>query len=100
MADFSVNPQALKAKRDQLFEQNQQLMTKRNDLEARNNAMNGMWEGDARTAFDNAVRQDLAKIDEFINLIKLYCQSLDEIISKYVDAEQRNTDTATQRTYH
>ena len=52
------------------------------------------------TAFDNAVRQDLAKIDEFINLIKLYCQALDEIITKYVDSEQRNLDVATQRTYH
>ncbi len=99
MAEFSVNPQALKSKREQLSAQNEQLKARRNELEATNNSLSSMWEGDARNAFEQAVRTDLAKIDEFIQLIQQYCMALDDIISKYVEAEARNTDTATTRTY-
>ena len=93
MAEFSVNPQVLKSKREQLSAQNEQLKAKKND------SLSGMWEGDARNAFEQAVRTDLAKIEEFIQLIQQYCVALDEIVSKYVEAESRNTDTATTRTY-
>ena len=99
MAEFSVNPQALAAKKEQLQNLNEQLKAKRSELEATNNNLSGMWEGDARNAFEQAVRTDLAKIDEFIRLIQQYCTALEEIVSKYVAAETRNTDTAVTRTY-
>jgi WXG100 family type VII secretion target len=99
MAEFSVNPQALAAKKEQLQNLNEQLKAKRSELEAANNNLSGMWEGDARNAFEQAVRTDLAKIDEFIRLIQQYCTAMEEIVSKYVAAETRNTDTAVTRTY-
>jgi WXG100 family type VII secretion target len=99
MAEFSVNPQALASKKEQLQNLNEQLKAKRSELEAANNNLSGMWEGEARTAFEQAIRTDLSKIDEFIRLIQQYCTALDEIISKYVSAETRNTDTAVTRTY-
>lgn len=99
MAEFSVNPTALKNKKQELEARNEQLKAKRSELEAANNNLKSMWEGDARNAFDQAVRTDLAKIDEFIRLIQQYCTALDDIINKYVTAENRNTNTASTRTY-
>ena len=99
MAEFMVNFPALKSKREQLQSLNDQLKTKRNELETVNGNLRTMWEGDSQVAFDNAVKTDIIKIDEFITLINDYCRAIDEIITGYMRAEQQNLDTATTRTY-
>lgn len=99
MAEFMVNPEQLRHKMEELQAQNEQLKAKKGELQAVDAQLATMWEGDAQKAFDNAVKQDLAKIDEFIALINEYCRALSEIIAKYADAENRNIDTATTRTY-
>ncbi len=99
MAEFMVNFQGLNSKVEQLNAQNELLKAKRQALETTATGMSSMWEGDAQQAFTNAVRTDVAKIQEFENAITQYCSNLSQIISDYQTAEQRNAETAKNRTY-
>lgn len=99
MAEFKVNIPALTSKMEELMAQNETLKAQKESLSTASQSLKSVWEGEAQAAFTNAVNQDLIKIQDFINLIEQYCQKLNEIIDRYRDAENRNMDTATTRTY-
>jgi WXG100 family type VII secretion target len=59
----------------------------------------GMWDGDTKDAFHNAYNSDKSQMDVFYNTIEKYCQALETNAQKYEQAEKKNLNTATTRTY-
>lgn len=99
MAAFRVTSSELRAKAGELREMNSQFKTQVGNLENQEGSLMTMWDGEARNAFDTAFRNDKAQMDNFYNLIQVYCESLEMIAAKYDLAESQNVSTAQTRTY-
>jgi WXG100 family type VII secretion target len=99
MAAFQVTSSQLRAKASELRQMNRQFKSQLGNLDSQERSLNGMWEGDAKNAFEKAFRNDRVQMDNFYSLIEQYCTALENIASKYETAEQRNINTATTRTY-
>ena len=69
------------------------------NLDATENALRGMWEGEANNAFHTAFQNDKTKMNNFYNAIEVYVMRLREIAARYQQAEATNTEIATNRTY-
>ncbi len=55
MAQFTVTTALLNQKAGELRSSNRNLILQFNNLKSQHQALNGMWEGDARQAFDKAL---------------------------------------------
>ena len=99
MAEFRTNTGELKSKAAELANLNQKFKTMRQGLETIEAALNGMWEGEARTAFHTAFSKDMIQMNNFATLIEKFVQSLNQIAQKYDTAEMANTNIATTRKY-
>ena len=69
------------------------------NLKSAESSLNGMWEGEAKTAFHKAFTQDITQMHNFYNAIEQYVQKLDQIATAYEQAEKKNIATATTRKY-
>ncbi|MCI8521618.1 MAG: WXG100 family type VII secretion target [Lachnospiraceae bacterium] len=99
MALIQVSAAELKAKAGELRNLNSQFKTQVGNLESQEQTLIGMWEGEARDAFNTAFNNDKTQMDNFYNLIEQYCAALENIASKYELAESQNVSTAATRTY-
>lgn len=99
MGLIQVSAAELKAKAGELRNLNSQFKTQVGNLESQEQTLVGMWEGEARDAFNNAFNNDKAQMDNFYNLIEQYCVALENIAAKYDMAEAQNVSTAATRTY-
>lgn len=99
MAQIQVTASELKAKAGELRELNNKFKSSTGNLESQEGELVGMWEGEARNAFDKAFKSDKAQFDNFYNLIEQYCSAIELIASKYSMAEAQNVSTASSRTY-
>lgn len=99
MALIQVTAAQLKSKAGELRELNAQFKTQVGNLESDEQVLAGMWEGEARNAFHTAFNNDKGQMDNFYTLIEQYCVTLDNIATKYEEAESMNTETAATRTY-
>jgi WXG100 family type VII secretion target len=99
MAAFTVTSSELRTKASSLRESNAQFKTQTGNLDEQEGSLLSMWEGEAKTAFDNAYKSDRTQMDNFYNLIEQYCVALETIAEKYDQAEAANVSTASQRTY-
>lgn len=100
MALISVTAAQLKAKADELTNLNGSFKSNVQDLEATEQNLAGMWEGQAKEAFHNAFNNDKVQMTNFSTLIEKYVNTLITIASKYEQAESINTDTASSRNYN
>lgn len=99
MAEFSVILADLRAKADELEALNQQFNTEVQNLQETEGALQGMWEGDANTAFHTVFSEDVGKMNSFYSAISQYVQVLRTIADNYQNAEAQNVDIATERHY-
>lgn len=99
MGLIQVSAAELKAKAGELRNLNSQFKTQVGNLESQEQALIGMWEGEARDAFNTAFNNDKTQMDNFYNLIEQYCVALENIAAKYEMAESQNVSTASTRTY-
>ena len=99
MGAFTVTASQLRTKAGELRALNGQFKIQEGNLETQEGTLSTQWEGDAKTAFHNAFITDKTKWDQFYDLIDKYCTTLESIAQKYEEAENRNTDTATKRSY-
>lgn len=74
----------------QLTNLNSQYQTKVNDLCNEQRRLDGMWDGDANTAFNNNFNKDKRQFDEFHTAIKEYIDKLKTIKDNYENAETQN----------
>lgn len=94
MGIIRVTAEELKARANSLRELNSNFQTQINNLESCEQRLAGMWEGEARDAFDNYFKQNKAKFDKFYQVISQYCDAMDQIAAKYQQAEQTNISLA------
>ena len=99
MGAITVTASQLRTKAGELRALNGQFKSQVGNLENQEGTLSTQWEGDAKTAFHNAFITDKTKWDQFNQLIEQYCTTLESIAQKYEEAENRNTDTATKRSY-
>ena len=99
MSYFYVTSSELRKKAGRITDLNSQFKSKASQLSQQETALCSMWEGQAKDAFHNAFNTDKEYMNQFYVLIQKYCQALEQIAQAYEDAEARNTDTATKRSY-
>lgn len=99
MANIRVTFQELASKGEELQALNASFKAAVGELESLEEALSGMWEGEAKDAFRNAFRSDKVQMDNFYNAIEVYVQRLNEILNKYVEAENTNVGIAETRNY-
>ncbi len=96
---FTVTTAELNQKAGELRANNRNLTTQIENLRSQHSALNGMWEGDAKQAFDKAFNHDIQQMQNFYKEIENYVSKLAEIAKTYEQAEARNMETANVRTY-
>lgn len=99
MAQIRVTMSQLKAQAEQLESLNEQFKSQVNDLEATEQQLGTMWEGEAKNAFHNAFTSDKTQMDNFYGAIKMYVQALLANAAKYSQAETTSYNLAAERTY-
>lgn len=99
---IQVTTATLKNKANELKSLNSKFKSQVENLKSAESSLNGMWEGEAKTAFHKAFTQDITDITQmhnFYNAIEQYVQKLDQIATAYEQAEKKNIATATTRKY-
>ena len=96
---IQVTTATLKNKANELKSLNSKFKSQVENLKSAESSLNGMWEGEAKTAFHKAFTQDITQMHNFYNAIEQYVQKLDQIATAYEQAEKKNISTATTRKY-
>lgn len=99
MAKIVVTSVTIQSGAEELQNLNAQFKNAVNTLAQLEEALAGMWEGDAQEAFRRAFQSDKIQMDNFFNAIEVYAQRLEAAAAKYEQAEAQNTEIATTRTY-
>ena len=100
MALIRVTAAQLRAKAEELTSLNNSLKTNADELEACEQNLAGMWEGQARDTFHQAFRNDRIQMSNFSTLVEKYVYTLLNIAAKYEQAENLNAETAATRKYN
>lgn len=93
-AKFSVNPQELVKQAESLQQLNERFKTEVEAMTDKEQALSGMWEGEARNAFHNAYAVNAEKFQTFYNGIAQFAEALIQSAQKYSAAEQSATEIA------
>lgn len=96
---FTVTPAQLNQKAGELRQNNRNLTTQIENLRNQHSALNGMWEGDAKNAFDKAFNHDIQQMKDFYNEIEKYVEKLGEVAKNYEQAEAKAVEIGHTRTY-
>lgn len=96
---FTVTTAQLNQKAGELRANNRSLTIQIENLKTQQSALNGMWEGDARQAFNKAFNQDVQQMQNFYKEIENYVSKLEEIARTYEKAEAKNVEIGNVRTY-
>ena len=99
MAEFQVTASTLKQKADELNTLNSNFSKKVEELMASEKSLSGMWEGQAKEAFENAFNTDIGKMGQFKSAVDEYYSRLLTIIMQYEQAESKNVSVGTTRSY-
>ncbi len=99
MAMLQVTASELRKQAETLRGLNTRFQSETGNLEAVEQSLKGMWEGQANSAFHGAFVKDKGQMDQFHAAIEQYIAALLVIAQKYEQAEAKNTDTATTRVY-
>ncbi len=99
MAEFSVTVNRMYQQAEELAGLNRRFCAAVQDLRQTENALNRMWEGAARETFHCAFGQGCVQMDKFSETISSYTISLQEICRRYQEAERRNLELASGRSW-
>lgn len=99
MVSLQVTPSELKAKANDLRGQNEILKGYIDTMRDQEATLAGKWEGPTQAAFRQAFQSDATQMDNFTALIEKYCATLEQIAQNYEQAEDQNTELASNRSY-
>lgn len=94
---FKVNPQELVKQAQELQSLNERFKTEVSTMTDKEQALSGMWEGEARNAFHNAYATDVEKFQNFYNGIARFVQALSDAATEYAKGEQAAAGLANKR---
>lgn len=87
----------LKKKKEELENLNTQLKNDIKKLDAIEQTLMSMWEGDASKEFHKVYVKDGVAFDKFTELVTKYAGALEQIMALYQKAEQENVQIAKKR---
>ena len=96
-ANFRVSPAQLIQQAQGLQALNERCKTEVAAMTEKEEALSGMWEGEARNAFHNAYATDAEKFANFYNGIARFVEALTEVAQTYAKAESEAAARATTR---
>lgn len=96
---ITVNTATLRSKASELKQLNNRFKAQVSNLKSNEQSLNSMWDGDANNAFHAAFSKDAVQMNNFYNAIEKYITSLEQIASKYDNAEKTNQSIASTRKY-
>ena len=99
MAEIKVTSGELRNRASELRQLNTQFRKAVEEMTSNEQQLINLWDGEAKEAFHQAYNNDKSQMDVFYETIEQYCQALEENAAKYENAEQKNLDTASNRTY-
>ena len=99
MAFFEVTSRELRNKAENLRGLNGQFRAKCNELDSQEQELCSMWEGQAQEAVHHAFARDKEQMLLFEKLIERYVEVMLEIAARYEEAEARNAEIASSRSY-
>ncbi len=99
MAQYEVTSAQLTNVKNELNSYNEQFIQRVSDLEAKQQELKSMWQGDANNTFDAAFNSDKDQWKKFATLMQQYIEALAKIAAAYDKAEAANVETAKNRTY-
>lgn len=99
MAKFEVSTAELNNAVTKLTEKKNAFQQKLSELLTQQEQLASQWSGDASTAFAQAFQSDKTQWDKFAGVLETYIQTLQAISRTYDNAETRNKQTATKRTF-
>ena len=99
MSKYSLTAQELASAISELSSSNAQFKSRVADLQSKQSALAGMWQGDANSAFNAAFNSDKGQWDAFAQLMDRYIETLQSIKATYEAAEATNVQTAATRSY-
>ena len=99
MTDFRVSLGDVSAKAEALREQAAAYKSAVDNLGSTEEALNGMWEGEAHSQFDTVFKTDTAQMYKFYELVIQYAEALLNMKQRYDLAEQQNIELARARCY-
>ena len=99
MAEFSVTISQLQSKAEELEQLNHTFDSMVKNLQETEAALGNMWEGEAKNGFHTAFTNDMTQLRNFYNAIIAYINALRQAIAKYIEAENKNVETASTRKY-
>ena len=99
MGLIQVTAKQLRQEAERMEQLNNQFKSQIELLEAKEQNLGTMWEGQAKETFRSAFLRDKTQMEEFYQLIIKYIQTLLQIAVKYEQAEQRNMEIAASRNY-
>ena len=99
MPSFTANVQQLRTKAEELSGLNSNFKTTVSELEAEEQTLAGMWDGQAKEAFHQAFNSDKIQMTNFSTLIDKYVAVLLNIAAKYEQVDNAGAEIASTRTY-
>lgn len=99
MSAFSVTSIKLREAAEEINRLNGQFMNTREELVTAESALKTMWEGAANEAFHAAFTRDTGQMEAFYSEMTRYAQALETIAVKYEEAERRNEQLSSARSY-
>lgn len=99
MSFYQVNSNDLRNQCEQLISLNGRLRQEKETLASNEMALNSMWEGEAHESFHQAFQRDMGQVEAFIEVIDNYTKIMDQIASRYDNAEAKNFNISSNRTY-
>ncbi len=99
MSEMVINSSTIKAQAENLSNLNVQFQSQVNELKNIESTLNSSWDGEARVTFHSAFQSDVDQMDNFFQVISQYVGTLMNIASRYEQAENKNVEIASTRTY-
>lgn len=99
MSTFTITINQVKNTSNSLTELNTQFKTMVQQLQDTAATLEGMWEGEAKSAFSTAFSNDITQMGNFYNAVVMFINALEEIITNYMNAESANVELAKNRIY-
>jgi len=99
MSKFTITASEMQSAITELNSANNEFKNRVTELEAAQQELAGMWQGEANTAFNTAFQNDKGQWATFASLIDQYTQTLSSILQTYQTAESANVDVAKTRSY-
>ena len=99
MSFFQVSSNHLRQSQEELMGLLGKFKSQKEELNADEQALKAMWEGEANENFHMAFTRDMGQMEAFIELINNYALVMGTIADRYDTAETKNRAIAANRNY-